>query len=230
MTTYVIGLVGSGKSTYATKLARQAIKKGQTVYSMTPIAGCRKLEKEDFCKWKIENALVLVDESGLFFGNRDWSNTPKNVIRFFKLHRHYNCDVYILSQECDDTDKKLKGVAARLLIISPLIVFRRSTICSIIREVKKKFGIDEKHQLIEMYYIKRGFKMLWCPRWWKYFNSFDREELPDKTWETFPEPEIKKRKGGTARRGAGATAPLTQPEPPVPSVPLEQSEHPTSIT
>ena len=48
MITYVIGAIGAGKSAYCAKIAKQALKKHQNVYSMSAIIGTKNLVKSDF--------------------------------------------------------------------------------------------------------------------------------------------------------------------------------------
>lgn len=186
MITYCIGAIGAGKSVYAAKIAHMALKKKLNVYSMTSIKGCKQLEKSDFMKYNIEFGIVLIDESGIHFGNRDWKATPAEVIEFCKTSRHYYVDIYILSQDGDDTDSKLRKLATRILLIKPFIRFGKKTFVSIAREISKTIDIDKNDkQLKEMYIKSPSFQVNFNFKYFKLFDSHERKLLPEKKWNIF---------------------------------------------
>lgn len=196
--TYVVGAPGSGKSTYCAKLGwenmlcKKAIKRGMSVYSMTPIKGTYQITKEDIGIYDMSGGLLLCDEAGLQFSNRNWKQTPWNVIEHFKLHRHYHEDIYIFSQECDDVDNKLIGVSTRILLISPLLQFHGHAFLSVIRWIGKRMEVDDKsHKLISMDFKRRfWFKFIYLPRWWCLFDSFDSPQLLKKQFHKYGEVEV----------------------------------------
>lgn len=185
---YIIGAPGTGKSTYAAKIAyknmlcKKALKKGLTVYSMTAITGTYKINVSDIGVNDMSGGMILIDEAGLTFNNREWKFTPKTVIEHFKMHRHYNEDIYIFSQQANDVDNKLQAVATQILLIRPFIVWRGKPVISSIRKVLQNCDVDEvSHQIMQMFYKKKFWiRFIYLPRWWKFFNTYEAPELNKK--------------------------------------------------
>lgn len=178
------GAPGSGKSTMACRLARQAIKKGITVYSNVEIKGCLKLDpRADIGKYNITNGLVLVDECGIEFNNREYKTFSKEQNKWFKLYRHARCDVVIFSQSYEDMDKKLRLLADRYYLVERSILpkFIR------VRRIVKKISISEAdRQIIDAYeFVPFSRKLIFGPKYWKYFDSFDMPPYPEKQWEVY---------------------------------------------
>jgi hypothetical protein len=194
MITYVVGPIGCGKSCYAAEQSQKAIKAGRKVYSMTPIKGAYIVTKEDIGKYELKDALVIIDESGIIYGSREWKLLDKGVIEWYKTSRHDGCDVIILSQESNDTDSKIRGLATKMLLIRPLFSVTRksknkqkytSTIIAYIKTVKIEVDIDPltHDEPKALYYKKRSVEFLFNFRWWKYFDSFYSIKRPQKNWE-----------------------------------------------
>lgn len=108
------GVPGSGKTTYAAYLAKQAQresiiirlcrrfpcrfthwilsgsnwKRAYPVWSNVPIQGTYQLNaKSDIGVYMIQDGKMIIDEAGVEFNNRDYKAFPKSAIRFFKYHR-----------------------------------------------------------------------------------------------------------------------------------------------
>ena len=107
------GAPGSGKSTLAAFYAQKALKAGYRVYSNFPIKGCYAYEKSDLGKYAMTNCLIIVDEAGIDWNNRDFAyNFSKKsggskALEFFKKHRHEKAEIMCFSQTFDDMDKKI---------------------------------------------------------------------------------------------------------------------------
>lgn len=116
----VFGKKGSGKSTLMCRLAYHHLKKGWAVYCTEPlnISGVRYFNVDMIGKRTFEeNSLVLVDEVGMIWDNRDYKNFANSVRDWFKLQRHYKCKVYLFSQSFD-IDKKLRDLTDGLYLCS----------------------------------------------------------------------------------------------------------------
>lgn len=114
----VFGKKGSGKSTLMTRLAVQYIKKGWTVYCTENInvSGVRLFDVSLIGKRSFDShSLVLIDEVGMIWDNRDFKNFATSVRDWFKLQRHYQCKVYLFSQSFD-IDKKLRDLTDGLYL------------------------------------------------------------------------------------------------------------------
>lgn len=169
------GVPGAGKTTWACYLAHKAFKQKRPVFSNVFIKGAYSYNKDDLGIYAIENALVICDEAGLEFDNRKMSMTDEEIY-FFKYHRHYQNDVVFFSQGLD-VDIKIRKLAQTYYLLEPSILpgfIRRKTIA-------RKVGIDEGGQLIDKFAFVSplfgGLKLIFAPRFRKYFNTLDRREL-----------------------------------------------------
>ena len=60
------GVPGSGKTTFASYLAKKDLKHGLKVYSNVPIVGTYRLEpKQDIGIYMIEDARLIIDEASI---------------------------------------------------------------------------------------------------------------------------------------------------------------------
>lgn len=119
----VFGKKGSGKSTLMTRLALDHLGKGWRVYCTEPIniPGVRLFDVSDIGKKSFdEDSLVLVDEVGMIWDNRQFKNFALEVRDWFKLQRHYKCKVYLFSQSFD-IDKKLRDLTDGLYLCNTIL-------------------------------------------------------------------------------------------------------------
>ncbi len=183
-----IGVPGSGKTTFAAYLTKKRRKMGKknpklgVVHSNVPIKGAYKVEKSDIGKYLLKDTLLLMDEAGIDYNNRNFKKFSDDETYFYKFHRHYNVDIALFSQDFD-VDVKLRKLATRLYIVSksifPGFVKRKL--------ITKKIGIDNNtKQLIDQYsFAFLGVKYIYCPKLWKMFDSYSYKELPTKEWEGY---------------------------------------------
>ena len=169
--------IGSGKTTYLSKLAikeLKKIKKGKSKYkyvvSNAIISGViyvpdiRKLMKAGALK----DTLLLIDEGSIEYNNRK-QNLTELEITWFKLIRHYNCSTIVLSQSYDDIDITLRRLYTEIYILN------RLPWVTLIRPIKKYVGIDEvSNQIVDKYKFKIPFtwRVFIRPIYFKYFNSW----------------------------------------------------------
>lgn len=230
------GVPGSGKTTYAAYLTRQARresavirlcrrfpcrftrwilngpnwKRACPVWSNVPIQGAYQLNaKTDIGVYMIQNGKMIIDEAGVEFNNRDYKSFPKPAIRFFKYHRHYGMSVDVFSQSFDDMDVTLRRLAQNFYVV------RRSLIPFFVvaKRIRRKVGIDENsHQLVDAYSFGLPIldtRRIFCPPLWKMFDSYDVDELPEKEWHGWhDDPPVK-----DDTPDADAPAPESPPEP-----------------
>ena len=196
------GAPGSGKSSVACYYALRTLKAGYKVYSNVPINGCCEITKEDIGHFQITDGLVIIDESGIEYNNRDFASnfskrTDNNAsLTWFKKHRHEGCEIMIFSQGFDDTDKKITTLGTDYFIVRknwllPICTFRR---------IRKTPQIDKQtKQPIDAFdYKPFSFRFVYFPRLWSHFDSFDRMDLPSKDFRIYGS-------GGSA--SAGQTLP-----------------------
>lgn len=187
------GLPGSGKTTTIAALAYKALKgkKYQNVYTNVPmnLDGLRMINRDSLGILDISNGLVLYDEGGVDFDNRDYVNFNKNLTWFFKYHRHCKVDVKIFSQSID-VDKKIRSLANHVyyLYLPPLTGRWISKIVRIHYGVvfpSEKTTGSKVGDILEGYSAPSIFDKLVAARvlrgkYYRYFDSYsiDRELMP----------------------------------------------------
>lgn len=192
------GKKGSGKSTYLCKIALQYLENGWKVFSTEGTPGTFKLEPSDIGKVKIPpDSVVLIDEVGLVWNNRDFKKFDKDVLTWFKLQRHERVKVIVFSQAFD-IDKKLRDLTDYMYL------FRcYGNLVSVGRRISKRivlqdaFGdcastiadnlcFDSPISLIPPFINKGAMQVTWIPKYAKYFDSYCELELPCKEFEYVP--------------------------------------------
>lgn len=201
----VFGKKGSGKTTYMTKLALQYQKKGWAVFCDREIPGCYVFKTEDFGRFLFPpNSLVLIDEVGLVWDNRNFKSFPEHVKVYFKYQRQYQNVVYLFSQSFD-VDKKIRDLTDHLYIVQNFF-----NCFSIARRVTKKITVvhaDKSAQgeskIVDDYNIDPLWQcffgsvvITYIPHWAKYFKSFNPPELPSKELPLMPAPADRRKLPG----------------------------------
>lgn len=175
------GLPGAGKSTYAAFLAYHDMKKGRAVYSNFPIIGAFALDAtNDLGKVNVSNGRVIIDEAGVEFNSRNYKNMSQDIIHFMKYHRHYDCIVDVFSQSPDDMDITIRRLAYNCYWIKKSILPRFIYLIPIVRTLDVVDG-----DIKTCYVIRKGLlnrKYVYCPKYWRMFNTLSHEELPNKDW------------------------------------------------
>ena len=197
----VFGKKGSGKTTLMTKLSIQYRKKGWQVYSDRELPGCYQFKTEDFGKVSFPpNSLILVDEVGLVWDNRNFKSFPEHVKVYFKYQRQYRHVVYLFSQSFD-VDKKIRDMTDHLYIVQNFCNF-----LSIARRVTKHLTVvhadrsaQGESKIVDDYNIDSlllapfgSIRLTYIPKYVKYFKSFDPPKLPDFEGEPLPEYQRKR--------------------------------------
>ena len=182
------GMIGSGKTTFAASIARKALKHHIRVFSNMPIKGAYKLDLADLGHYDMDNSILLIDEAGIDFDNREFSKNfkDKKRLEFFKLIRHCHSAIYLFSQSWSDMDCKIRNLAGKYWYVKRSLI--PWTVCAI--PVKKSFGINEHekkpddiyslpHPFIRPFVTARTFG----PLSWSYFDSWEHEPYPKKEYE-----------------------------------------------
>jgi len=205
----VFGKKGSGKTTLMTKLAFKYQKKGWTVYCDREIPGCRCFKLADFGKCQFpENTLVLIDEVGLVWDNRNFKSFPEQVKVYFKYQRQYKCVCYLFSQSFD-VDKKIRDLTDHLYIVQNFFncfsiarrVTKKITVVHADRSAQGESKIVDDYDIDPLWQCFFGSVIItYIPHWAKYFKSFDPPQLPPYEYTEIPMPE------GRSRRQALAAA------------------------
>lgn len=209
------GVPGSGKTTFAAYLAKQAHKesiiirlcrrfpnrltnhildgkhwkRSMNVWSNVPINGCYRVDaRNDIGNYMIEDGKLIIDEAGVEFNSRKYKTFPEAAIYWFKFHRHYGVSVDVFSQSHEDMDVTLRRLAQNFYVVKKSLI----PYFIVIRRIRRKVGIDENtHQIVDAYSFGRipfaDSRRIFCPPLWKLFNTYDHEILPEKKWTVWNE-------------------------------------------
>lgn len=197
------GLPGCGKTTLITKRAIEAVrdKRYQNVYCNVPlkVKGVTYIENSYVGKYMLCNAKILIDEATLFADSRDYKNMLKTTIEYFLLHRHYNVDIELYTQQWDGVDRKIRVITDRVYYVyKPIIIgkwftkYYRIPYGIIIPDPKKDKSSGDKLGDIVQGYSKPDMltrilsPMIFRPLYYKYFNSWDCKPLPQLPEECIP--------------------------------------------
>lgn len=189
----VFGKKGAGKSTYLTMLAVKYAKAGRPVYSTLNVPYAYKLDYHDIgFKSFPPDAVLLIDEVGMIWDNRNFKNFKNEVRDYFKLQRHYRHTVYLFSQSFD-VDLKLRTLTDRMyLLVNPMGWFtyirsitRSITVTEASSQAESRIA-DQLHLSGLAGLLFGSSKIMLIPKYAKYFDSFVVDELPpseDQRWE-----------------------------------------------
>lgn len=199
----IFGKKGSGKSTMLVKLAKRYSKKGWYIYTNMAdmmIGGVRWIDVQQLGEFvPCQNSILLIDEVGTIWDNRNFKNFKSETRDFFKYQRHYRCIVYLASQTFD-IDKKIRDLTdgmylhinvANILSVGKLI-YKKIVLTDSTSEAESRIAENLKFAPFWRW------KLTYIPKWAKLFDSFnipDRPELPYKElMEREPSKQLKKLK------------------------------------
>lgn len=177
---FLFGKKGSGKTTNLTKIALQHIKRGWKVYSTIEIPGTYLFKVDQIGRFTFEpHSVVLIDEVGMIWDNRDFKTFRPDVRDFFKYQRQYKLKVYLFSQTFD-VDLKLRNLTDEMYLLTNF-----ARVFSIQRRILKRITIKEcadgTSTLSDTYEFDLplfgGLKFTFIPRYVYYFKSYDPKKL-----------------------------------------------------
>lgn len=186
------GSPGCGKTTLACRTFYKIIKSPKkypykSLYCNFETKLANQLDLSGLGTWSPpERSLLMVDEAGIEYNSRKYKSLSQETIAFFKLHRHYRCDIDFISQSWEDIDVTVRRLADELWYVRRLGPF------TALRRVYKRVGIDEvSHQIIDKYEFGKLLPCILPPPfhrknliiflrkpYYKYFDSYSKKELP----------------------------------------------------
>lgn len=190
----VFGRKGSGKSTYMVKLAVKYHKQGRLVYSNVDVPYGIKIDISTLGNFvPPPEAVLLVDEVGMIWDNRNFKSFRNDVRDYFKLQRHYRNIVYLFSQTFD-IDIKLRNLTdAMFLCTSPIPILSvvkriKRTIVLVQPQADAEGRISDSLEFVPFWmnlFGSNALQFTFIPHWSKYFDSHETPDLP-----TFPSPVV----------------------------------------
>lgn len=185
----VFGKPGSGKTTLLSKYAYKHLKKGWKVYTDfgLNIPGIQHFEDSDLKlgKWlpdgriNDENILIIIDEIGTLYNNRDFKTNFSNpeVLRWWKEHRHRRCKIIYCSQMYKDMDSKIRPLTDRYFIVKRSFINCISYAKPILTSIDITNSENSENaggQIIDIYKyaLFTQWQFILLPRWIHKFDSF----------------------------------------------------------
>lgn len=193
---FIFAKKGQGKSTLLTKMALQHLKRGWDVYSTEPIPGCHLISPEDIGYFEFPwHSLVVIDEIGMIWDNRNFKSFKPEVRDWFKLQRHRKIKVICASQSFD-VDKKIRDLADDMFLLQKKFrVFSYGKRILKILDITEATG-DSESRIVDnlkfdsLFWFWAGSRTLtFIPAWTKYFNTFSAPQLGVKDFPVCPMPD-----------------------------------------
>lgn len=176
------GKKGCGKTTLLTKIAIKEMRKGFLVYSNVEIPGTIKFNPKDLKTHTPKpNSVVLIDEIGLIWDNRNFKSFESEINAWFKYARQYRCKVHMFSQ-VPDIDLKIRNLCdSYYLIENKFRVFSYGKRISKVLTVKT--DIEGKGNLVDSFEFApllswNSRKLTFIPHWKEFYQSFDPPYRP----------------------------------------------------
>lgn len=195
----VIGKKGSGKTTDIQRRTFDGLARGWTVYSSTPVAGARLFDPKTLAMSSLpENSLVLIDEAGIIWHNRDYKNFGGDMKNYFKLQRHYKHKVVLYSQSWD-VDKVLRELCDTIWIMKNYFgcysisrhVIRTISVISA-KDMRGEGHIADDLQYDPLIFFWCGaVRFTFIPKYMPFFDSYEVEEKPRAEYKELPIPDVK---------------------------------------
>lgn len=200
------GLPGAGKTTMMCHIMLKAIKKKKYKYVYcnvrNSIPGVTYIDNECIGLYNLHDALICIDEATLFADSRAYKSFDKGKLTYFLEHRHYNVDIVLFTQQWDGVDRKIRVITDRVFYVYKGFFTRPwFTRCyrvpyGIIIPDPKTAG-DKLGEIVQGY-AKPNFLIrllspwLFRPRYYKYFDSWERPLLPELPEKYLPNKEVSK--------------------------------------
>lgn len=180
------GKKGSGKTSMLAKMAYQYSKKGYRVFCTEEnikytyhipysVIGQYWFPDDKPC-------LVLIDEIACLWNSRDFKTTPKAVRDYFRYTRHNKVVLMCFSQQFNDTDLQIRNQFDYLYMACRYgnwtIYKQIDKNCTLVSDINGTGQIAENYIYVPKF--KPGArKLIYLPKYRKYFNSYSRLNIPD---------------------------------------------------
>lgn len=186
------GLPGSGKTTMMASLLLKAVKgkKYKNVYCNVhcDIPGVTYIDNDCVGRYELRDGLICVDEASIFADSRDYKGFSSGMRDYFLLHRHYNVDIVLFTQQWDGVDRKIRVITDRVYYVyKGIFLGHWFTRCYrvpygiIIPDPKQ--GGEKLGEIIQGYakpnlLVRLFSPWLFRPKYYKYFDSWECPPLP----------------------------------------------------
>lgn len=187
------GLPGAGKTTLMCYLALKNRKKYNNIYSNVKMAieGVTYIDNDCIGQYDLHDCLILIDEATLFADSRAYKSFDKGKLTYFLEHRHYNADICLFTQQWDGVDRKIRVITDRVYYVFKGKLFGhwftsyyRIPYGIIIPDPHKNGSGEKLGEIVQGYSKPSLLIRLFCPKlfrpkYYKYFDSWERPLLPE---------------------------------------------------
>lgn len=183
------GVPGCGKSTTLVKEYKKNKRKYDYIYTINlKIKDVPMITKEDLEKFKFKNTLILWDEITMDADNREFKSFSKDLRDFFILHRHFGCDIIYATQNFENVDKKVRDLTCELWYMQKSVVPLLGQFTTT-KRIYRTININEHTSELTLGYrfcnfvesiFVSNFKLIFRPRFYKYFDTHDELSLKDR--------------------------------------------------
>lgn len=203
------GLPGAGKTTLMCSMALKGVKSDRYrhVYGNVrmKIPGYCYIDNDCIGVYDLSDCLLLIDEATLFADSRAYKSFDKGKLEYFLEHRHFHCDICLFTQQWDGVDRKIRVITDRVYYIYKgfwlghwYSTYYRIPYGIIIPDGKKTGNSEKLGDIIQGYckpniIIRLFAPKLYRPKYYKYFDSWERRKLdplPFK-YQPYVETEVK---------------------------------------
>lgn len=175
--TFLLGLPGTGKTTFLASRAQRAVKAGVKVYSNFAInmEGVTMIRNEDLGVYDFSNCLLLLDEGEVLADSRSYKGFSRDVTDFLMLHRHYNCEIVICAQRYMGVDVKYRALYTHFYKLRKL---GEVTLALPFRKQEKDLELGyEGWQPAGIVGVLTEMKACFRPIYYGFIDSFERKKL-----------------------------------------------------
>lgn len=181
---FLLGKKRSGKSTFLAWCAIHYHLRGRKVFSTSPLPCARLINYEDIGVAAFPpRSVILIDEVGMIWDNRNFKNFQAHVRDYFKLQGHYKHTVIMASQSYD-VDKKIRDLADMLGVVENF-GFNLTRIRWISRRITLTEAMGDQPSSISeslkfRFPLFGGNCMVCRPLFYPFFDSYEAPELQHK--------------------------------------------------
>lgn len=188
------GLPGAGKTTLMAYMALKGVKskRYRNVYGNVHMAinGYTYIDNDCIGIYDLSDCMLLIDEATLFADSRRYKDFSMEKLEYFLEHRHFNADILLFTQQWDGVDRKIRVITDRVYYVYKgfllghwVSTYYRIPYGIIIPDAHKKNSGEKLGEIIQGYckpnIIVRLFApKLFRPKYYKYFDSWERKTLP----------------------------------------------------
>lgn len=180
----VFGKKGSGKTTYLVKVARRYLKRKKLVYSNVRLKDVVYVDPlVDDLSSLPDGSVILLDEVGMIWDNRNFKSFRTSDRDYFKMQRHHRHVVYLFSQTFD-VDVKIRVLTDQMYLVKSCTNFLSS-----VRRISRTLDIveataDSESRIVDNLHFVPLISFIWggkpltftfIPKYAKYFDSFSSD-------------------------------------------------------